>query len=118
MSLALLGEGNAEETEDVSIGGLDVHVGLDQSLPLAHHGAEFVGCEIHAVEVGQAVAALDIFDAELDVTVCVGFVVLEIGQRDGDHSAFQAVRGNLGALGTGDEGLADFAGVEDGGGLD
>ncbi len=49
LALALLGEGDAEDADRVAIRGLDVHVGLNQRLPLAHHGAELVGGEIHAL---------------------------------------------------------------------
>ena len=44
--------------EGVAISGLDVAVGLDQRLPLLHHGPQLVGGQAHTVEVGQAVLAL------------------------------------------------------------
>ena len=44
--------------EGVAIGGLDVAVGLDQRLPLLHHGPQLVSGQAHAVEVGEAVLAL------------------------------------------------------------
>ena len=63
----LLGEADAEEPEDVSVCGLDISVGLNQGLPLLHHGPELVGGQAHAVEVGQTVLALNIFTDELEL---------------------------------------------------
>lgn len=58
-----LGEGDGEETEEVIVGGLDCDIGLKQGLPLANERAELVGCKVEAVEVGQAVLALDLVDS-------------------------------------------------------
>ena len=44
--------------EGVAISGLDVAVGLDQRLPLLHHGPQLVSGQAHAVEVREAVLAL------------------------------------------------------------
>ena len=63
----LLGEADAEESEDVSVCGLHISVGLDQGLPLLNHGPELVGGEAHAVKVGQTVLALDVFTDELEL---------------------------------------------------
>jgi hypothetical protein len=57
-----LGEGDGEEAEEVVVGRLDNDVGLDEGLPLADERAELVGGEVEAVEVGQAVLALDLVD--------------------------------------------------------
>ena len=46
------------QPEGVAISGLDVAVGLDQRLPLLHHGPQLVSGQAHAVEVGQAVLTL------------------------------------------------------------
>jgi hypothetical protein len=54
-----LGEADGEETKDVAVGGADVDRGLDQGLPLADDGSELVGGEVHAVERGEAVLALE-----------------------------------------------------------
>jgi hypothetical protein len=112
LSLALLSERDSKHTEDVSISSLDINVCLDKSLPLADHGAELIGGEIHSVEVSEAVAALDVFDAELDVTVSISLVVLEVSEGAGEDTSLEAIRGNFGSLSAGDEGLADVAGVE------
>ena len=44
--------------KSVTISGLDVTVGLNQCLPLLHHGPQLVSGQPHSVEVGQAVLAL------------------------------------------------------------
>jgi len=108
-----LGEGNAEEAEEVVVGGLDNDVGLDEGLPLADEGAELVGGEVETVEVGQAVLALDLVDAELDLTESVVLILLEIGERDLEYPALQGIVGALETGGTVDEGLADTAKSEE-----
>ena len=47
--------------KSVAVGGLDVNMCLNEGVPLAHKGAELVLGQVHAVEVGEAVVALDIF---------------------------------------------------------
>ena len=47
--LALLGEANAEQAHAVTVGGHHIGVRLNKGLPLAHHGAKLVCCEIHAL---------------------------------------------------------------------
>lgn len=44
-----LGEPNAEHAQDVAVCGLDLHMCLDQSLPLAHQTAQLVCGEVHAL---------------------------------------------------------------------
>jgi hypothetical protein len=53
--------------EKVSVGGLDVSVSLDQGLPLLDHRPQLVRREVHAVEVGQAVLALNILAQKLEL---------------------------------------------------
>jgi hypothetical protein len=104
-----LGEGDAEEAEEVVVGGLDNDVGLDKGLPLADEGAELVGGEVEAVEIGQAVLALHLVDAELDLAERVVLILLEIGERDLEYPALQVVVRVLETGGTVDEGLANTA---------
>lgn len=49
LPLPLLGEADAEEAEVVAVRRLHVHVRLDQRLPLAHHRAQLVRREVHAL---------------------------------------------------------------------
>jgi hypothetical protein len=107
-----LGEGDAEEAEEVVIGGLDNDVGLNKGLPLADEGAELVRGEVETVEVGQAVLALDLVDAKLDLAERVVLILLEIGERDLEYPALQVVVRVLETGGAVDEGLADTAGRE------
>lgn len=62
-----MGESNAEEPQEVSIGCLDISVSLDESLPLLNHGSELIGGEVHSVEVRQAVLALDVLAQQLEL---------------------------------------------------
>jgi len=120
---AALGESDGEEADEVVVGGLDRDVGLDQGLPLADERAELVGGEVETVEVGQAVLALDLVDAELDLAERVVLILLEIGERNLDDTSLQGIVGVLETGGPVDQGLADteygvryllffFAGIE------
>jgi hypothetical protein len=104
-----LGESDGEEAEEVVIGGLDDNVGLNEGLPLADERAELVGGEVEAVEVGQAVLALDLVDPELDLAERVVLILLEIGERDLEYPALEGVVCVLETGGAVDEGLADAA---------
>ena len=59
------------------------------------------------MEVGQAVLALHLVDAELDLAECVVLVFLEIGERDLEDAALEGVVGVLETGGSVDESLAD-----------
>lgn len=102
-----LGEGNGEDAEKIVVGGLDNNVALDESLPLADERAELVRSEVHAVEVGQAVAALDLVDTELDLAEGVVLIFLEIGEGDFEDTALKSVVGVLETSGAVYEGLSD-----------
>lgn len=106
---AALGESDGEDAEEVVVGGLDGDVGLDQGLPLADERAELVGGEVQAVEVGQAVLALNLVDAELDLAERVVLVLLQIRQRNLEDAALQGIVRVLETGGAVDEGLADAA---------
>jgi hypothetical protein len=64
------------------------------------------------VEVGQAVLALHLVDAELDLAESMFLVVLEIGQGDFENAALEVVVGVLQTGGAVDERLADTVGRE------
>jgi hypothetical protein len=89
------------------VGGHDGDVGLNEGLPLADERAELVRGEVQAVEVGQAVLALNLVDAELDLAERVVLVLLQIGQRNLDDAALQRIVGVLETGGAVDQGLAD-----------
>ena len=92
----LLGETDAEEPQEVTVGGLDIDEGLDKGLELLGHEAELVSGEVHAVEVGEAVLALDVLADELELPEGpLGVsLVLEISQRDLVDAALETIRGD------------------------
>ena len=67
--LSLLGESDAEKSQFVAVGGGDVDVGFDFRLPLLDHGALLVASEFHAVEVGEARVALNLFAHQAKTSV-------------------------------------------------
>lgn len=77
LSVGSLGEGQAENSQDVSIGGLGLHESLDEGMPLLDHGAGLVLGDVHTVEVGVAVKALHLVALELQLSpgLVLGLVV-------------------------------------------
>ena len=63
-------------------------------LPLLDHGAQLVTGQVHAMEVGQHIAALHLLSNQFELAKG-HFIVLEISQRDLKHSAFQSIRSNF-----------------------
>ena len=92
---ASLGEPNSEKAEEVSVGCLDINVSLDKGLALADEGSKLVRGEVHAVEVGEAVLALDLVDAKLDFAEVLLLILVEIGERDLEDTAPEGVVGVL-----------------------
>lgn len=111
-------EGNNEEANDVAISGLDISKGLDEGLPLLDKGPELIGGEVHAVEVGEAVAALDLINAKLDLAEREILGLVEVTKGDFNNTTLEGVVGVPHTLGTVDEGLADVTDLEKGGSLD
>ncbi len=92
----LCGEADAEEPEQVSVSGLDISIGLNERLPLLDHGAQLVCCQVHAIEVGEAVLALHLLADEselLEATLGI-LLVLQISQGDLVDTTLQAIRCN------------------------
>jgi hypothetical protein len=104
---ASLGEGDGEQTDEVVIGSLHGDVGLNERLPLADQGAQLVGGEVQAVEVGKAVLALDLIHTELDLAESVVLIVLQIREGDLEDTTLEGVVGVLETAGTVDQSLAD-----------
>ena len=99
----LAGEANAEQPQHVTVSGLDVNIALDKGLPLLDHGPELVCCQVHPIEAGEAVLALDILTDELELPVRpLGVIlVLEISKRNLEDTTLQTLRGNLDTSGSG-----------------
>lgn len=76
-------------------------------MPLADKGSELVGGEVEAVEVGQAVLALDLVHTELDFAESVVLILLEVGEGNFEYPALERIVGVLETSGAVDEGLAD-----------
>lgn len=81
-----LGEGNAEHTDNVSVSGSAVHVSLNDGLALLDERADLVAGHVHAVEVQEAVKALDVLNAKLDLAPGEGFVILEVSEAELDDT--------------------------------
>jgi len=111
------GEGDDEDSEVVVVGGFAVNGALDHGLPFLDHTAHLVSCEGHAVEVQDAVFALDIFADEFEFSVSLT-VVVEVGLVAVVNSAFKSVSGDLVTDGSGDQSVADVSDFEDGWGFD
>jgi hypothetical protein len=91
--LSLLGEGDAEHTEDVAIEGLSLDEGLDEGVPLLDHGATVISGDVHAVEVGVAVKVLDFLDLESELSPGDGISgVVAVTERKLEDSASEVVR--------------------------
>lgn len=86
-------EANDEKTKVVAVGRLNSCVGLDQRVPLLDNGADLVACERHAVEVSEAVAALDIFTDETELAE-VHLALVQIAKRHFEHAALEEVACN------------------------
>lgn len=66
-----------------------------QGLPLADERAKLVRSEVHTVEVGKTVLALDLIDAKLDLSESVLVVLVEVGERKFEDSALERIVGVL-----------------------
>ena len=70
-------------------------------MPLLNDGAQFVSGNVHSVEVGIAIEALDFFDLYLHFSPGLIIAIsVQIGLRYFEHTTFQAVGGDLYKKGT------------------
>lgn len=107
----------SEISRHLTIAGLHVHVGLDEGHPLLDERAQLVPGKVKAVEVRHHIVALHVLAAELDLPEPLVVVLVEVGERDLEDAALQALRGDFGARSPGDKGLARIFVHEDGGRL-
>lgn len=63
-------------------------------LPFFDHGAHFVPCEVHPMEVGQTIFALNILSDQFKFAKG-NLIVLQISQAHFKYTALQPVRGNF-----------------------
>lgn len=100
LSLGSLSEGDAEQTEGVSVGGLGLDECLDEGVPLLDHGASLVTGNVHAVEVRVAIEALHLIDLELQLSPGLGLaLVVAVGEGSLEDSSSETV-GSLLLTGT------------------
>lgn len=96
LSAGSLGETDAEHTEEVAVSGLGLHEGLDGCVPLLDNGAELIAGDVHTVEVGIAVEALNFFDLDLHLSPGLFVAVsVQISQRYLKHTTLEGVSSNL-----------------------
>lgn len=118
LSVHLGSESNGKDAEDVSVRSLDVEGGVDHRVPLSDERAELVGREVHSPEVGQAVASLNVLNAELELHVADFFVLLEVAKRSFENTSLESFRGDASSLSSVDQGLANLPVNKDVGSLD
>lgn len=102
----------------ITVGGLDVNVGLDKRNPFFDKRAQFVTSQVHAVEVSDNIVTLYILAAQLYFSECLVLVFVEVSEVDLEHTSLQAIGSNLCSLGTSDKSLACYTLSEHGWGLD
>jgi len=91
-----LGEADAEHAEEVAVCGFSLDKGLNCGVPLLDDCAKLVTSNVHSVEVGVAVEALDFFNLDLHLSPSIFVAVsVQISQRYLKHTAFQAVSSNF-----------------------
>jgi hypothetical protein len=90
------GEGDGEHANEVAVLSASLDEGLDQSVPLLDERAELVTSNVHTVEVGVAIEALDFLDLKLDLSPGkLMLIVVEFTKRDSEHTAAKGVSSDL-----------------------
>lgn len=86
-----LSEANAEKSEKIAVGSLDLDEGLDQRLPFLDKLTDFVSGSGHTVETGVAVLRLllNFLDLELDVSVVHLWGLVQIGKVNCEDTSFK-----------------------------
>ena len=80
-------EAYCEETKEIAVGGFDINMCLDESLPFAHKRPELVRSEVHAMEVCEAILALDFINPQLDLTERVILILVQVAQRNFNNTS-------------------------------
>ncbi len=96
LSAGSLGEPNAEHTEEVAVSSLGLNECLDGGVPLLDDGALLIASDVHSVEVGVAIEALNLLN--LDLHLSPGLLVavsVQISQRYLEDTALEAVSSDL-----------------------
>jgi hypothetical protein len=94
--LGLVGEGNAEHSDNISVIGFGLYEGLNEWIPLLYHLACFIFGDVHTVEVGIAVKTLDFLNLELKSSPsAVLSVVVAVCLGDLENTTLQVLRREL-----------------------
>jgi len=112
--LVFVGKTNTENSEEISICGLHIHMRFNECLPLLDHTPEFVCGKIHAMEVCEDVVSLNVFcdETEFAERTFSIVVVLKISQGNFEDTMFQTLRGNFRTRCPVNEGLANLPQAE------
>lgn len=95
--VVLFSETNTEQTEQITIGCLDIAMSVNHGPPLFDHGTHVVPGKIHAVKVSWTVFTLKIPINYLEISKC-HFVLLYISKAHFKHTTLGAIRCNFGFL--------------------
>ena len=110
--LLLAGEGNAEQTELVAVVGGDLHVALNQSLPLLDQRAELVASDVHAVEESDALISLHVLHTKSHLTVSMLLDLVQITEVGLKDTSLESLRGDLQTGSAGHQSSAHLALLE------
>ena len=99
-------EGDAKQSDNVSVRCSAINICLNDRLLLADQTAKLVSGHIHTMEIQQTVVSLNILDTKLDFSECDRLVLVEIGQRSFNDTSLKVFRSDLGTLGLGNQGLS------------
>ena len=89
-------EANAKHSNEVSIACFGLHKCLNEGVPLLDESAQLVSCDVHSVEVGVAIKALDFFDLQLHLSPGLIIAIsVQISQRYFKDTSFQTVSSDL-----------------------
>jgi hypothetical protein len=92
LSVSSLGEGESEDSDNVTVIGLAIDSRLNEGLPLSDHGAESVSGDIESVEGGLSVSAFDFINYELHLSPeLVSGVILEVSKSRFDDSSLDLI---------------------------
>jgi len=94
--LGLLGEGNAEHSDNISVSSFGLYEWFNQCLPLLNHLTCFIFSDVHSVEVGVGVKTFDFLNLELKLSPGLIFsVVVAICLGDLENTTMQVIGGEL-----------------------
>ncbi len=90
LSTGSLGEADAEHAKEVAVGSLGLNKGFNGGVPFLDDSAELIAGDIHSVEVGVAVEALNFLDLDLHLSPSLFVAVsVQISQRYLKHTTLK-----------------------------